>query len=174
MSDDKVERQIAGFLGRYTPEIEAQLRACRGKLRARFPRGYELVYDNYNALVFGFGPSDRSSEAFLSIAGYPRWVTLFFLDGARLDDPDHLLEGTGSRVRGLRLRGADDLDSAPVQTLIRQAASTRREAFAAAPPMTTIIKSISAKQRPRRPPVSEPARARTPARPAAKRRKRGA
>jgi hypothetical protein len=46
----------------------------RNDLRASFARGHELVYDDYNALMFGFSPTDRTSEAFISVAG---WVTLF-------------------------------------------------------------------------------------------------
>jgi hypothetical protein len=161
MSDGSAERQIDGFLGKYTPEIEERLRACRAKLRALCPRGYELVYDNYNALVFGISPSERSSDAFVSLAGYPKWVTLFFLDGASLSDPGHLLEGTGSRVRSVRLGDAADLDRAAVQALIREAASAHREAFMQAPPLRTVVKSVSAKQRPRRPATVKPRRAPT-------------
>src|SRR5664279_2546591 len=81
------EAEIATFLEKYSPEIAAQLRSARAKLQALFPRGCELVYDNYNALVFCFGPTDRASDAVLSIAGYPKWVTLFFAKGRMLQDP---------------------------------------------------------------------------------------
>lgn len=121
-------------------------------MKSLIPRGYEQVYDNYNALVFGFGPTEKASDSLLSIAGYPKWVTLFFLNGAKLDDPEGLLEGSGSRVRGVRLGSAKDLDSAPIKTLIRQALEPRMEEFAEGPKLKTVIKSISKKQRPRRPP----------------------
>jgi hypothetical protein len=84
MDAASIESRIDSFLGKYTPEIEAQLRDARTRLRALFPRGFELVFDNYNALVFGFSPSERSREAFLSIAGYPKWTTLVFLHGVDL------------------------------------------------------------------------------------------
>lgn len=45
------ERRIAGFIDKYAPEIAAQLRDARQRLRAHFPRGVEMVFDNYNALV---------------------------------------------------------------------------------------------------------------------------
>jgi hypothetical protein len=142
---------IRGFVAKYDPAIAARLRACRRKLRDLIPRGYELVYDNYNALVFGFSPSERTSDARLSIAGYPRWVTLFFLKGASVADPDGLLEGTGSQVRGITLTGPGDLDAPAVKALIARALAPAATAFAAAPPLRTIVKSVSAKQRPRRP-----------------------
>ncbi len=151
MTTAPVEKQIASFLGRYTAPLAAAFEESRRRLRAAFPRGFELVYDNYNALVFGFSPTDRASGAIVSIAGYPRWVTLFFLDGASLPDPHSLLEGNGKQVRGIRLKAPDDLDSAAVKVLLRHAVAPHAAAFAAAPPLTTVVKAISAKQRPRRP-----------------------
>jgi len=143
--------RIDGFLARYTPEIEAQLRDARARLRAHFPCGFELVFDNYNALVFGFSPSERSRESFLSIAGYPKWVTLFFLYGTALDDPRGLLEGKGKQVRGIRLKQAEDLDAPAVVALIRQAIAAHESALQAAPPLSTVVKAEVDKQRPRRP-----------------------
>lgn len=147
---------IAEFLGKYTPEIRSQLKQCRAKLRALFPRGFELVYDNYNALVFGISPTERTSDAQLSIAGYPKWVTLFFLNGAQLKDPQHLLEGKGTRVRSIRLEDAAELNKPGIRALIAQAVEPHRAAFRAAPPLRTVVKSVSRKQRSRRP--SEPQR----------------
>jgi hypothetical protein len=145
------ERRIDAFVARYTPAIAAQLRDARQHLRAHFPRGVEMVFDNYNALVFGVGPTDQSRDSFISIAGYPKWVTLFFLDGAGLDDPEGLLEGDGKQVRGIRLKTPADLDSPAVAALIAQAIAPRRDALAAAPALSTVIKMEVEKQRPRRP-----------------------
>ena len=101
MSVIAVESQISIFLRKYTPAVEAQLREARTRLRAMFPRGFELVYDNYNALVFGISPTERTSDAFISVAGYTKWITLFFLHGTDLRDTHGLLEGSmqGSPVR---------------------------------------------------------------------------
>ncbi len=151
MTDAAVERRIAAFVDKYTPAIAAQLRDARQRLRARFPRGVEMVFDNYNALVFAIGPTDQSRDSFISIAGYPKWVTLFFLDGAGLDDPQGLLEGDGKQVRGIRLKTPADLDSPAVAALIAQAIAPHRDALAAASPLSSVIKMEVAKQRPRRP-----------------------
>ena len=145
------EHRIAGFVDKYTPAIAAQLRDARQRLRAHFPRGVEMVFDNYNALVFGIGPTDHTRESFISIAGYPKWVTLFFLDGASLHDPEGLLEGEGKQVRGIRLKTPADMDAPAVAALVAQAIATRRDALAAAAPLTTVIKAEVEKQRPRHP-----------------------
>jgi hypothetical protein len=152
MSPSNVDAQIAGFLGKYSPEIEAQLKDARRRLRKFFTRGHELVFDNYNALVFGISLSEKASEAFLSIAGYPRWVTLFFLNGAGLKDPMKLLEGSGKQVRSIRLTKAGEINSPEVEALIAQAVAPHQAALAAAPKLSTILKTVVEKQRPRRPP----------------------
>lgn len=164
------ELRISSFLAKYAPTIEAQLREARTRLRAMFPRGFELVFDNYNALVFGISPTDRSPDAFLSIAGYPKWVTLFFLHGASLHDPAGLLEGDGKQVRGVRLKGPEYINTPEVETLIEQAVLPHKAALLAAPSLTTIVKLVSAKQRPRRPAsASQASDAAPPARRAAPR-----
>jgi hypothetical protein len=149
-----VEAAWKSFLAKYSPEIQRQMRAAREKLRSRIPRGFELVYDNYNALATGFGPTDRSSAAVISLAAYPRWITLFFLHGAGLDDPDGMLDGAGSRVRSVRLQGPETMDDPRVARLIEHALRPHAAAFAQAPALSTLIKSVSAKQRPRRPATS--------------------
>jgi hypothetical protein len=150
MQTTHIESQIADFLGKYSPEIEAQLRSARARLRAMFPRGYELVFDNYNALVFAMSPTDRRSDAFLSIAGYPKWVTLFFLYGTDLHDPKHVLEGQGKQVRSIRLKTSADLDAPEIQSLIAQAISRHQAQLDVAPEIMTVVKSAPSKQRPRR------------------------
>jgi hypothetical protein len=151
MKTKTAESQIEAFLSKYTPEIGATLREARRRLRARFPRGYELVFDNYNALVFGIGATERTFDSFISVAGYPKWVTLFFLHGASLADPKGLLEGQGKQVRSIRLKAATDIDDPAVAALIAQAALPHRVALGAAPALTTIIRQVATKQRPRRP-----------------------
>lgn len=150
-SAPSTESRIEALLAKYSPEVAAQLGSARARLRARFPRGHELVYDNYNALVFAISPTGRTSDAFVSIAGYPRWVTLFFLHGKQLADPQGLLEGQGKQVRSIRLAGPADIDAPAVVELIAQATLDHQALLAAAPALATTIKSVSKRQRPRRP-----------------------
>jgi hypothetical protein len=142
--------QVDHFLARYTPEIATAARAALEKMRTRLPGAVELVYDNYNALVIGFGPNERASDAVFSIALYPKWVTLFFLHGAVLPDPDGLLGGSGNIVRQIRLTSADDLDKPAVKKLMKEALRRSEVPIDATQPRRMVIKSISAKQRPRR------------------------
>ena len=145
-------RQLDAFLDQFTPEVAAEAREALRRMRARLPGAQELVYDNYNALAIGFAPGDRASEAIFSIALFPRWVSLFFLmNGTRLRDPEGVLEGTGNRVRHIRLDHAAMIDSPGVQDLMAQALELANKPIDPAQPRRLIIKSVSPKQRPRRP-----------------------
>lgn len=152
MKDKSPKEQLDGFLAKYDPEIAASARAVHAKMRARLPGAIEMVYDNYNALVIGFCPNERASDAIFSIVLYPRWVTLCFLQGAGLPDPKRLLKGSGNVVRHIRLENADDLDQPDLRELIDRALERARVPLDSDGNGKLIIKSISAKQRPRRPP----------------------
>jgi hypothetical protein len=144
--------QLNRFLAKYTPAMVKASKASMARLRLQVPGAVELVYDNYNALVIGFGPSERASEAILSLALMPRWVTLCFLQGGpKLPDPNGLLRGSGTTVRNVRLASPADLDTPAVRALIRTALARAKVPIDATGRRRMIIKSISAKQRPRRP-----------------------
>jgi hypothetical protein len=149
--DASAERDLQGLIDKYTPEIATLARACLKKMRTKLPGAVQLIYDNYNALAIGFGPSDRASDAIFSIVLYPRWVTLFFLQGAGLPDPNKILKGSGKVVRHIVLAAAEDLDKPAIQALMTVALNRARAPIDPAAPGNIEIKSISAKQRPRRP-----------------------
>lgn len=145
------EADLKGFIERYSPEVAMDGRHALAFLTARLPTAIRLVYDNYNALVIGFGASTKVSDIVLSIAFYPRYVTLFFLKGVELPDPAGLLEGSGSSVRGVRLQPISRIESREVGALIDAALANLSTPLPSRGEGPLIIKSISAKQRPRRP-----------------------
>ncbi len=145
------EAQLAGFLAKYDAEIAALAEVIRAEMRKLYPTALELVYDNYNALAIGFCPSERTSEAIFSIALYPRWVSLFFLQAQGLHDPDGILKGSGSVARHVVLTSPDVLHYPAVRALMQEAETRAKVAFDPGGEHRLIIKSVSAKQRPRRP-----------------------
>jgi hypothetical protein len=145
------QTQLDSFVDKYTPEVAALTRELLDKMKARVPRATIMVYDNYNTLAIGFGPSDKAGQAVLSLAVMPRWVTLCFLYGVGLRDPHGLLNGSGSRVRHIRLHTAEAFDDSRIQDLIAQALKRAEPPIDPTGEQRLIIKSISAKQRPRRP-----------------------
>ena len=143
--------QLDAFIDKFTPDVAALTRALLAKAKARIPGAQILVYDNYNALAIGFARSEKAGEAILSLAVMPKWVTLCFLWGKTLPDPHRLLNGEGSRVRNVRLHRPEAFDDPRIQALIAAALDRTDWPIDPAGPQRLIIKSISAKQRPRRP-----------------------
>ncbi len=145
------KQQLDSFMGKYSPEVASVARKAFRWMRRKFPHATVLVYDNYNALAIGFGPTERASDAVFSIALFPRWTNLFFLQGAGLPDPHKLLKGTGKQARSIRLDSVELLDDPKLLALI-DAEALRLGLEPDAGSGKIVIKSISARQRPRRSP----------------------
>src|SRR3954447_24410755 len=148
---EDAQRQLDGFIDKFTPNVAALTRALLAKMKARIPGAQILVYDNYNALAIGFCRNDKAGQAILSLAVMPKWVTLCFLWGVALSDPDEMLKGEGSRVRNVRLHTPEALDDSRIEALIAEALAKTEWPIDPNEPQRLIVKSISAKQRPRRP-----------------------
>ncbi len=151
MDPDSPEARLEGFLAEFDEEIADLARAALHRLRLRLPGAVQLVYDNYNALVVGFGPGERASDAVFSVAVYPRWVNLFFLRGASLPDPHGLLQGEGSQVRHVRLREPADVGRPEVGELVERALCQAGWEPRAGEPGSLEVRAVSPCRRPRRP-----------------------
>jgi hypothetical protein len=145
------QKQIDSFLAKYTPQMEKLGRAALAKMRKRLPNAIEFVYDNYNALVFGFGPNERPSDAIFSIALYPDHAALCFLQGAKLPDPHKRLRGSGRVVRNMRVDDLKVFDDPQLVTLIDEALERAKVRMDPKQERKVVIRSVSATQRPRRP-----------------------
>jgi Domain of unknown function (DU1801) len=150
------ERQLRTFIAKFDPPHQVLIRAVRRALRRRLPAAYELVYDNYNFLVIGYGPDERPSHAILSIAAGASGVGLCFIRGAALPDPQKILSGTGKQTRFLRLPSVSVLNQSAVVRLMEEAVARSVVAMPRGGRGPLIVRSISAKQRPRRKPVRVP------------------
>ena len=148
---DQAETQLEVFLTKYLPPVAALGRAAIKRLRVRYPTCDALVYDNFQALAVGFSPNGKTKAAFVSVALYPRWVNLFLLQGAGLRDPEGLLSGSGSTVRHMRLARVEELDSPAIRALLAQAEAGAEPPLDPARVGLLVIRSVSEKQRPRRP-----------------------
>ena len=153
--------QLDGFISKYSLDVAKLGRAAIARMRKFLPAAHVLVYDNYNALAVGFAPGERTSTAIFSIVLYPRWVSLFLLKGAGLPDPHKRLKGSGSVVRHVILTGISVLDDPQIRELMQQALARSGASLQTGKRGPIVIKSISARQRPRRPPTRTKGRARS-------------
>jgi len=150
LSRDAPSKQLATFIAKFDPEIARLVRATRRVLRTRFHTGMELVYDNYNALAIGWGPTERASDVIVSLAVYASGVNLYFMQGARLADPDGVLQGAGRQGRFVRLVTPADVSTPEIERLLAAAAGLARAPMPATGRLRTISKAVSPRQRPRR------------------------
>jgi hypothetical protein len=140
-------QQLDAFIDKYSPEVAKKARALFAKMRKKYPKATVLVYDNYNALAIGFAPGEKTSAAVFSLALYPRWVSLFFLHGAAMPDPNKRLMGSGKQVRHIVMEPVELWDDPEIQALMELAAE---DAGLEKGTGEIVIRSISGKQRPRR------------------------
>jgi len=150
VSPGDAERQLQNFIDKFEPKHRALIRAVRKVLRKRLPTANELVWDNYNFFVIGYSATERPSDSVVTIAAAANGVGLAFYRGATLPDPHKILQGSGSQNRFIRLESVETLSRPEVKALIDAAVTQAKTPFAASGGGKVIIRSISAKQKPRR------------------------
>ncbi len=109
------------FLKPYDREVQQLALALRALVLEEMAPCYENIYDAYSAVAMGYGPSERLSDGIFHIAVYAKGANLGFNDGATLDDPKGLLEGTGNRIRHIKIRKPEDLERPELRAYIRRA-----------------------------------------------------
>ena len=144
------EKQLKGFIEKFEPKQQTLIRAVRKTLRKRFPTANEFVYDNYNFFVIGYGPTERPSDCIVSMFAAANSLGLCFIRGASLADPDKILRGSGNQTRSIRLESANVLARPEIEALIAAAVAQSKAPLPASGRGKLIIRSVSAKQRPRR------------------------
>ena len=149
MTDD--EKRLAGFFAKYEPAIAKLGKALRAKLRARLPGLSEIVYvyENQDALVISYSPTEAGSDGVCALALYPRRVNLFFAGGDRLSesDPKRLLQGRGKTVRHVVLNSVADFDCAEIDVLMAAALKLAKVRLDASAKGAVIIRAEAQKQR---------------------------
>lgn len=153
MTSAESEKQLKGFIDKFEPKHQDLIRAMRKVLRKRLSTANELVYDNYNFFVIGYCSTERPSDCVVSIAAAASGVGLSFYYGARLPDPHGILLGSGSQNRFLRIDSAKMLARPEVEALIAAAEAQAKIPMPARGGGKLIIRSVSAKQKPRRYPA---------------------
>ena len=103
-----------------TNEPEAQQLAVdlRKVILRLMPRAKEKIYRGGGVADYGLA---RSGRGFLSIGPQKNYVNLYFMNGISMSDPEHLLEGTGKKLRHVKIRKPADLKNKALQTLIKSA-----------------------------------------------------
>jgi len=148
------EAELASHFAKYDPATAKLGRALRAKLRARLPGLFEIVYvyENQNALLISYSPTEKGYQGIFSLAVYPDSVKLCFGQGAQLtkSDPDKLLQGSGKTVRHVELGSVADFNRAEIQALMAAALQLAKVRPDASAQGRVISKAASQQQRARR------------------------
>ena len=92
------------------------------------PQVCEVVRLGEKAASYGCGPR-KMIEGYAYIMPFRSWVNLGFFRGISLADPQGLLEGTGAKLRHVKIRSLGDAEQPGVRELIEEAHAERRAAL---------------------------------------------
>lgn len=122
MSKDQTT-DLLEFLTPFGDEITELVLWLREFVWDLYPNTNELIYDNYNALAFGWSPTDRVGHTFCSIAigRTSKNVHFGFYWGSEISDPEKLLIGNGSQYRYLLVKNKKDFPKTYVKKLVTEA-----------------------------------------------------
>jgi hypothetical protein len=118
-----------------------------------YPQSNELIYDNYNAVAFGWSPTDRVGHIFCSIAvgRSSKNIHFGFYWGSELSDPKQILIGEGNQYRYILVTDKNKFPKAYIKKLVKEAYTNsvakvkdKKQIMSG----QTILKSVSAKKRP--------------------------
>ena len=110
------------------PDLHPIARRLREIIIDVDPNFIEVVRLGDRAATFGVGPK-KMSEGYTYILPYKNWVNLGFYMGAILADPERLMEGTGKKLRHVKIRSLEDAEQPAIRSLIAEAVAERKEAL---------------------------------------------
>jgi hypothetical protein len=117
------------------------------------PDANELIYDNYNALAFGWSPTDKVGHTIctISVGRSSKNIHFGFYWGTEIVDPDKILLGEGNQYRYVLVSSKNKFPKVYIKKLIAEAYANSLSKVKDPKQIMhgkTIVKSISAKQRP--------------------------
>lgn len=145
-------QDLVRFMLPYPDKVKAAALWLREFVWDLYPDTNELIYDNYNAVAFGWSPTDKAGDVFCSIAVCSDHVNFGFNRGVDIDDPAKMLLGDGSQYRYIRVRDKEDFPEWYMKELLEAAyqnSLSRMKPLKNPRKGETIVKSISpVKRRP--------------------------
>lgn len=143
---------LVKFILPYPDKVKAAALWLREFVWDLYPETNELIYDNYNAVAFGWSPTDKAGDVFCSIAVCSDHVNFGFNRGVDIHDPQKILLGNGSLYRFIRVRDKEDFPETYIKQLLAMAyenSAGRMKPSKKVFKGETIVKSISpVKRRP--------------------------
>ncbi len=145
-------KDLLKFIKPFGNEITELVMWLREFVWNLYPQTNELIYDNYNAVAFGWSPTDKVGHTFCSIAigRTSKNVHFGFYWGSELSDPDKIFLGQGNQYRYILVTDKNKFPKTYIKKLIKEAYTNSLSKVKDKKQILqgqTIVKSISAKKR---------------------------
>ena len=114
-------KDLLKFLKPFPAEVQKTALWMREFVWDLYPDCNELIYDNYNALAFGWSPTDRLGHTFCSIAVLSNYCHFGFYWGSEIADPEKKLAGKGNQYRYIKISGKKDFPETYIKKLLKEA-----------------------------------------------------
>lgn len=136
-------KDLLKFLKPFPPEIQETALWLRKFVWDLYPDTNELIYDNYNAVAFGWSPTDKVGHTFclIAVGRSSQNVHFGFYWGAELNDTRKLLLGNGNQYRYVLVKSREDFPLPYIKKLLKEAYNNSPKQLIQG---QTITKSISA------------------------------
>ena len=114
---------LLSFLKPFGDEITDLVLWLRAFVWDLYPETNELIYDNYNAVAFGWSPTDKLGHTFCSIAigRSSKNVHFGFYWGSQIADPEKMLIGNGNQYRYILVKNKTDFPKDYIEKLLNEA-----------------------------------------------------
>jgi hypothetical protein len=126
MPINKTHGSFEDILRAAGPRLRPLCQALRNLVASLDKDFIEVVWARQEIASFGVGPK-KMTEHYAFIGIQSSYVNLGFYHGAALRDQTHLLEGTGKRLRHVKIRNAAEVKNAAIAALLRNAIDDRRK-----------------------------------------------
>ncbi len=117
MTDEPIDAQVERLLARHGPTVQAVARALRDLIRREFEGAVERV--DFGNRLLAYGRSMKMRDLTFAVVPHSAHVNLQLADGVDLPDPTDIVEGTGKRIRHVKIRSVEQAASPPVREIVR-------------------------------------------------------
>ena len=145
-------KDLLKCLAPFSAEITDLVMWLRSFVWDKYPNANELIYDNYNAVAFGWSLTEKLGQTFCTIAVGRTSLNIHFgfYFGSVLSDPNHILLGDGNQYRYILVKNKSSFPKTYISKLLKEAVVNATEKLKGKKPALqgqTILKSISPKKR---------------------------
>src|SRR5215210_5474220 len=110
-------KELDDFLSAYTPDVQKLAQKARKLIFDVTPGVSEHVYPAMKVIRYGLQGNKMAGLVF-GLMPTKAGVSLGFMHGTSLPDPEGLLEGTGKNLRHVKLKKKEDVDSPALRALV--------------------------------------------------------